>query len=64
MIMIRILKNINHLFLAVLLAKLFVLMINLVNQLFFTEEKMQPIDLLKKYLKNRIIAKNDKKAVS
>ena len=33
------LKNIKHIFLAVLLKKLFVLMINLVNQLFFTEEK-------------------------
>ena len=32
-------KNIKNTFLAVLLIKLFVMMINLVNQLFFTEEK-------------------------
>ena len=33
------LKNINHIFLAVLLTKLFVLMINLASPLFLTEEK-------------------------
>ena len=44
-------------FLAVLLIKLFVLMINLINQLFFTGEKMQSIDLLKQFLKSMIIAK-------
>ena len=45
----HILKNIKNTFLAVLLIKLFVLMINLVNHLFFTEEKMQSINLLKQF---------------
>ena len=36
-------KNIKHIFLAVLLIKLFILMINLAK-LFLTEEKMQFID--------------------
>ena len=40
-------KNIRYTFLAVLPTKLFVLMINFVNQLFFTGKKMQPIDVLK-----------------
>ena len=40
---------------------LFVLMINLVNQLFFTEEKMQSINLLKKFLKGMTIAKKKEK---
>ena len=48
---------VNHISLAVLLIKLFVLMINLVNQLFFTEEKMQSIDLLKQFLKKQIMVK-------
>ena len=56
-IMLHALKNIRHIFLAVLLAKLFVLMINLVNQLFFTRKKMQSIDLLKQILKSMIIVK-------
>ena len=43
------LKNIKNTFLAVLLIKLFMLMINLVDHLFFTEEKMQSIDLLKQF---------------
>ena len=51
------LKNITHIFLAVLLTKLFALMINLAKMLCFTEEKMQSIDLLKQFLKNMIIAK-------
>ena len=43
-------------FLAVLPIKLFVLMITLVSQMFFTEEKMWFIDLLKQFLKSMIIA--------
>ena len=35
---------------------LYVLTINLADQLFFTEEKMQPINLFKRFLKNIIIA--------
>ena len=54
---IKTLKNIKNTFLAVLLINLFVLMINLVNQFFFTEEKMQSIDLLKQLLKSTLIAK-------
>ena len=42
---------------AVLLTKLFVLMKDLASQLFFTEEKIQSIDLLKQFLKSMIIAK-------
>ena len=45
-------KNIHSLFLAVLLTKLCVLMINLANRLFFIEEKMQPTGSLKQYLKS------------
>ena len=50
-------KNIRNTFLAVLPAKLLVLMINLVNQLFFTGKQVQSIDLLKQFLKSIIIAK-------
>ena len=39
MIMLHTLKKIKHIFLAVLPAKLFALVIDLVNQLLFTEEK-------------------------
>ena len=49
--MLHILTNIKHLFLAALLIKVFVLMINLASQLFFTEEKMQSMNLLKQFLK-------------
>ena len=38
--------------------KLFVLMINLLNQLFYIEVKMQLMNLLKQFLKNINIAKN------
>ena len=38
-LMLLILKNIKIIFLEVLLTKLYVLMINLANQLFFTKEK-------------------------
>ena len=44
-------------FLAVLLIYLNVLMTDLGNQLFFIEEKMQFINLLKQFLKNMIIVK-------
>ena len=50
-------KNIKTIFLKVLLIKLFVLMIDLVNQLLYTEAKMQLINLLKQFLKNINIAK-------
>ena len=49
-------KKIKNIFLAVLPIKLFVLMINLVKQVFSTEEKMQLIHLLKQFLKGMIIA--------
>ena len=49
-------QNITNEFLAVLLIKLFALMINLVHKLFFTKEKMQSLNLLKQFLKNIIIA--------
>ena len=57
----HILKNIKIIFLSVLLTNLYVLMIDLANQLFFTEEKMQSINVLKKFLKNMIIAKEIRK---
>ena len=44
-------KSIKRIFLADLLTKLHVLIIELTNQLFFTEEKMQLINLLKQLLK-------------
>ena len=43
--------------LVVLLIKLFVLMIDLVSQLLFTEVKMQLMNLLKQFLKNINIVK-------
>ena len=49
-------KKIKNIFLAVLPIKLFVLMINLVKQVFSTEEKMRLIHLLKQFLKGMIIA--------
>ena len=60
-IILRALKDIRNTFLAVLLIKLCVLMINLVNQLFFKEEKMQSIDLLKQFFKKVINAKKSNK---
>ena len=56
-IMLNITKSISHIFHAVLLFKLFVLMINLVNQLFFTGKRVQSINLFKKFLKSMIIVK-------
>ena len=51
-------KNIKITFLAVLLPNLFVLMIDLVNQLFFTEVKVLLISLLKQFLKSINNVKN------
>ena len=50
-------KNIRTIFLVVLLIKLFVLMMNLLNQLLYIELKMQLMNLLKQFLKNINIAK-------
>ena len=50
-------KNIKTIFLVVLLIKLFVLMIDLVNQLLYKEVKMQLMNLLKQFLKNINIVK-------
>ena len=54
-------KNISITFLASLLIKSFVLMINSVKKLFSKEERMKFIDLLKQLLKSMIIAKKKKK---
>ena len=51
------LKSIKNTFLAALLIRLFILMINLVSQLFFTEEEIQSINSLKQFLKSMIIVK-------
>ena len=56
MIILHTLKKIKNIFLSVLPIKLFELMINLANQLFFIEEKMHLIDLLKRFLKSMVIA--------
>ena len=56
-IILHALKNIRKTFLAVLPIKLSVLMINLVKQLFFIEEKMQSRDLLKQFWTRMIIGK-------
>ena len=50
-------KNIMAMFLVVLLTKLFVLMIDLVSQLFFIEVKMLLMNLLKQFLKSIGIAR-------
>ena len=55
--MLLVLKYIINTFFAILLTKLYVLMIDLASQLFFTEKKMQPINLLKQFLNKMIIAK-------
>ena len=52
-------KNIRTIFLVVLLIKLFVLMINLLNQLLSTEVKMQLMNLLNQFLMNMNIAKKN-----
>ena len=51
------LKNTKITFLAVLLAKLCVLIMNLAKKLFFTEKKMLLTDSLKQFLKSMIIVK-------
>ena len=50
-------KNIKTTFLAVLPKKLYVLIIYLATELFFTEEKMLLTDLLKQFFKSMIIVK-------
>ena len=50
-------KNIKSTFLKVLLTKLFVLIIDLVSQLLFLEVKIQLMNLLKQFLRNRITVK-------
>ena len=50
-------KNIKTIFLVVLLIKLFIFMVNLLNQLLYTEAKMQLMNLLNQFLKNMNIAK-------
>ena len=54
-------KNIKITFLVILLTNLFVLMINLVNQLLFTEMEMLLIKLLKEFLKSTNIVKSNEK---
>ena len=49
-----------HIFLVVLLTKLFVLIINSVKKLFFTEEKMLFTNLLKQFLVSIVIVGGDK----
>ena len=56
-IILYILRNIINTFLAVSLTKLYVSVIDLVNQWFFREEKMQSINLLKQFLKKMNITK-------
>ena len=56
-------KNMKIVFLAVLLTKLHVLIINSVKKSFCTEEKMKLVDLLKKYLKSMIIVRNKLKSI-
>ena len=59
------LKNIRNTFLTVLPIKLFALMINLVKQLFFTDEEMQfikAINSLNQFLKCITVANKDNKA--
>ena len=56
-IILHALTNIKKAFLEVLPTKLYVLMINLVNQLSFTGEKIQSINLLKQFLRSMILAK-------
>ena len=60
-IILYILRNIINTFLAVSLTKLYVSMIDLVNQWFFREEKMQSINLLKQLFKKMNITKKKKK---
>ena len=54
-------KNNKITFLAVFLTSLFVLIINLVNQLLYIEVKILLINLLKQFLKSMNIVKKQKK---
>ena len=56
-------KNNKITFLAVFLTSLFVLIINLVNQLLYIEVKMLLIDLLKEFLKSINTVKKKKKKI-
>ena len=56
-------KNIKITFLEVLLASLFVLMINLVSQLLFLEMKMLLMNLLKRLLKSLNIVNSNEKTL-
>ena len=60
-IILHVLKNIRNTFLAVLPIKLFVSMTNLANHLLFIEEKMQSINVLKHFLRNKLFQENNKK---
>ena len=57
------LKNIKIISLAVLLIKLFVLIIDSVKKFFFTEEKMLLRNLLKQFLKSMIIVNFNKNLI-
>ena len=57
MIILHAVKNVKNTFLAVLLKKLYVLMINLLNQLLFTEKKNAVNKFIEAILKSMIIAK-------
>ena len=50
-------KNTRNIFISVLRTKLYVLVIDLSSQLFFTEEIMQSVNLLKQFLKKINTAK-------
>ena len=54
-IILHTLKKIKNIFVAVLLTKFFGLMINLTNQLFFIEVKMQLRNLMMQFLKSIVI---------
>ena len=54
-------ENIKTMFLVVFPTKLFVLMIDFVNQLLYIEAKMQLTNLLKQFFKNINIAKKKKR---
>ena len=51
-------KDINIMFLVVLATSLFVLMIDLVNQLLLTEVRILLINLLKRFLKSKNTVRN------
>ena len=57
-------RNIMIMFLVVMLLKLFALIIDLVNQLLFTEVKMLHMNLLKQFLKNISIVKKVSKLLT